>query len=131
MHSIRLRGPWELHLPGREPQRLEMPATWGTISVLAWESPIRLVRRFGQPTGIAPLDHLHLVIDSAACECRVELNGQLLGSIDSSQLSSSFNVTTLLTDRNELAIIFDSLSQQQPAPSSGTAPLSDIRLEIT
>lgn len=128
MHSIRLRGPWELQLPGGEARRIEMPATWGTILALAQESPVRLVRRFGQPTGIGPEDRLNLVIESAGCACRVELNEKHLGDIAFAESSSSFDVTALLAPRNELAIALE------PAPlavPSEAIPVSDVRLEIT
>ena len=127
MHSIRLRGPWELQLPGGEVRRIEMPATWGTILALSKESPVRLLRRFGQPTGIGTEDRLNLVIESA-CACRVELNGKHLGDIASAESSSSFEVTVLLAPRNELAIVLE------PPPatvSSETIPLGDVHLEIT
>lgn len=132
MHSIRLRGPWELSLPGKgEPRRVEMPATWQTLLAAAGDSPspARLLRRFGKPTGIEPTDQLHLVIDSSAAACQIELNGQLLGSIDPSEQSRSFEVTTLLTSRNELAILLE-LPQPEPEASPDSTPLGDVRLEI-
>ena len=135
MHSIRLRGPWDLFLPGSEaPRRVEMPATWQTLLALTAESPLpspaRLVRRFGLPTGIAQRDQLHLVIDSATVPCQVELNGQPLGNIGPSGHSSSFDVTTLLAGRNELAILLE-IPPLKSEPVTEGSPLGDVRLEIT
>ena len=132
MHSIRLRGPWEL--PGKgEPQRIEMPATWQTLLASAGDSPLpspaRLLRRFGQPTGIAPTDRLRLVIESSAASCQIELNGQPLGSIAPSQQTSSFDVTALLRPRNELLILLQ-IPPRVAAPES-CCPLEDVRLDIS
>ncbi len=134
MHSIRLRGPWELYLPGQgEPQRIEMPATWQTLLAFVGDSPLpspaRLRRRFGQPTGIAPTDRLQLVIDSSAATCQVELNGQPLGSLAPSEQCRSFEVTALLSPRNELLILLQ-FPPRESAPESA-CPLLDIRLEIS
>ena len=133
MHTIRLRGPWDVYLPGSEqPRRMEMPATWQTLLELAGavphRSPARLVRRFGLPTGIAPEDRLNLVLESAAA-CQVELNGQPLGSIAASQQSSSFDVTTLLKARNELVILLE-IPPREFMPPESSCPVSDVRLEI-
>jgi hypothetical protein len=134
MHSIRLRGPWELYLPGKgEPRRIEMPATWQTLLALAGDTPLpspaRLRRRFGQPTGLTPSDQLHLVIESSAAACQIELNGQPLGSIAPSQQSSSFDITALLRPRNELLILL-AIPQRESAPPEAESPLRDVRLEI-
>ncbi|MGI8981891.1 MAG: hypothetical protein ACR2FY_21885 [Pirellulaceae bacterium] len=134
MHSIRLRGPWDVYFPGDEqPRRMEMPATWQTLLALAAATPLptsaRLVRRFGLPTGIAPADRLQLVIETCASTIQVELNGQSLGSIAASQQSSSFDVTALLAARNELVVILEiPRSESEQPPSS--CPVSDVRLEI-
>lgn len=134
MHSIRLRGPWELYLPGTgEPQRVEMPATWQTLLALTAQAPLpspaRILRRFGLPTGITPTDRLHLVIESSAASCQIELNGQPLGSIAPSQQSSSFDVTTLLAARNELAMTLE-LARPETGQTDIAYPLGEVRLEI-
>lgn len=134
MHAIRLRGPWELYLPGKaEPQRMEMPATWQTLLAFAGDTPLpspaRLLRRFGQPTGITASDRLDLVIESSAAACQVELNGQPLGSISPSHQTSCFDVTALLSPRNELTILLQ-IPPRESAPESA-CPLLDVRLEIT
>ena len=134
MHTIRLRGPWDLYLPGSEqPRRVDMPATWHTLLALAADislpSAARLVRRFGLPTGIAPDDRLHLVLESTAA-CQVELNGKLLGSIAPSQPCSSFDVTALLKARNEIVISLE-LPPRENMPPESSCPVSDVRLEIS
>jgi hypothetical protein len=135
MHSIRLRGPWELYLPGSgEPQRVEMPATWQTLLALTDQdplpSPARLLRRFGLPTGIAPTDRLRLVIESSTAPCQVGLNGQPLGSIAPSQQTSSFDITGLLAARNELAITLE-LARPETGQADIAYPLGEVRLEIS
>ena len=131
MHAIRLRGPWELYLPGSDaPRRVEMPATWQALLAHGpLPSPARLLRRFGLPTGITPTDRLHLVIESAAATCQVELNGQLLGNIEPSQQSSSWQVTQLLLARNELVLVLE-IPPREFAPPESSCPVNDVRLEI-
>ncbi|MBC7853449.1 MAG: hypothetical protein IAF94_08440 [Pirellulaceae bacterium] len=134
MHTIRLRGPWEIYLPGSEqPRRMEMQATWHTLLALPADdtplpSPPRLVRRFGLPTGIAEGDRLHLVLESAAA-CQVELNGHQLGSIAVAQQCSSFDVTQLLKARNELVILLE-IPPREIRQAESSCPVSDVRLEI-
>ena len=133
MHSIRLRGPWELYLPGKaEPQRIEMPATWQTLLALTSQAPLpspaRLLRRFGQPTGITPTDRLQLVIESSAAACQVELNDQPLGSIAPSEQFRSFDVTALVRPRNELQIMLQIPPRESIVESA--CPILDVRLEI-
>ena len=112
---------------------MEMPATWQTLLALAAQgplpSPARLLRRFGQPTGIAPTDRLHLVIESSAAALQIELNGQLLGSIAPSQQTSSFDVSALLSPRNELLILLQ-IPPRESAPPEAECPIGDVRLEI-
>ncbi|MFN0018222.1 MAG: hypothetical protein ACKVP0_08190 [Pirellulaceae bacterium] len=134
MHSIRLRGPWELYLPGSEqPLRIEMPATWGALYALCsaaapLPSPARLVRRFGKPTGLTPEDRLQLVIQSNAADCQVELNGQRLGTIAPAATSCSWEVTSL-NPRNELVILL-TVPPRAMLPAEGACPLAEIRLDI-
>lgn len=134
MHSIRLRGPWECFLPGEtEPRRIEMPATWQALADLAGSDlshpgPIRLLRRFGMPTGIDPGDRLEIVIDSAGVPLEASLNGQLLGSLSPSQQPRRLNVMGLLASRNELAISF---SPTDAGASPLSFPIGEVRLEIT
>ena len=131
MHSIRLRGPWELALPGSaEVQRIELPAPWkipGKLSTAP--SPARLSRRFGMPSGIAAGDRLCLVIESTGATCQVELNGQLLGTMKPAEMSASFAVTELLLPRNELVILLE-IPRPQAALAEVSGPFRDVRLEI-
>ena len=131
MHSIRLRGPWECFLKGEtEPRRIEMPATWQALAELAGiASPLRLLRRFGLPTGITPQDRLELVIESAGVSLEVALNRQPLGKIPPSSQPSRFDVTALLAPRNELSLAF-SLPPDEEASSPLPCPIGEVRLEI-
>lgn len=100
-HCIRLRGPWELargdanraQPPGRaekadqpgqaQPtdsagngERITLPDDWTSLTARDWESPLRLLRRFGRPTGITETERVELVIVGATRETEVTLNGQ-------------------------------------------------------
>lgn len=136
MHFIRLRGPWELFLPGSDrPLRIEMPATWGTLISVATAasplpSPARLVRRFGKPTGLSPQDRLHLVIECTSADFQLELNGQELSNLVSSVGSFSWEVTPLVNPRNELVILLP-IPSPKKKPGDTSLPLRDVRLEIS
>lgn len=135
MHSIRLRGPWELSLPGSDqPLRVDMPATWESLLALTepaapLPSPARLVRRFGKPTGLEAHDRLHLVIDGASADLQVELNGQPLGRIPTSQDSCSFEITALLNSRNELLFLLP-IPSRELAREENALLWQDVRLDI-
>lgn len=136
MHSIRLRGPWEISLPGNDPPlRIDMPATWQTLLALTaaaapLPSPARLVRRFGFPTGIGAHDRLNLVIESCEVAYQVELNGQQLGNVATDEPSKSFDVTALLNPRNELVVVLE-IPAGNSILSKSAIPLGEIRLDIT
>jgi len=77
----------------------------------AWEQPeragdhVRLLRRFGRPSGIGPDDRLLLVIASATVAADVRLNGAPLPPITAGAHRWEQDVTPLLRERNELVIL--------------------------
>jgi len=85
--------------------------------------PVRLLRRFGLPTGIEPSDRLEIVIEGAGVLLDVTLNGQPLGKVSTSG-PGRFDVTRLLAPRNELALAL-------LPPLSPSSSVGDVRLEIS
>lgn len=91
----------------------------------AWEQPepagdhVRLVRRFGRPSGIGPGDRLLLVIASATVAADVSLNGDPLPPITAGVDRWEQDVTPLLRERNELAILIPAGLLASGPPSAG------------
>lgn len=131
MHSIRLRGPWELWLPGRqEPLRLEVPATQESLAVALASGdvpaapPWRLVRRFGLPTGLEPGDRVQLVLLQPSHPLSLTFNDQPLGESDSLGEPLRLEITPRLLPRNELVLLL-------AGKASFPFPAAEVCLEIT
>jgi len=84
-HRIRLRAPWQS----------ERHAHGG----VSWN------RRFHRPTNVDPAERAWIVVSGVGLEGTAGLNGQVLGPLLVSG-ETRFDVTGLLADRNELAILF-------------------------
>jgi hypothetical protein len=97
-HIIRLRGPWNLEplarvglhadgtsvdLGGPLPSacRTTVPSDWGQALGVDFRGRVRYSRRFHQPTGMAEIERIDLVIERVDALGWVWLNGQLLGEI--------------------------------------------------
>lgn len=108
-HRIRLRGPWEADPGGR----VVLPAP------LATTGSLRLIRRFGYPGRIDPVERVYLTIDHPACPCSLTVNDVALGQ---TAISAAFEITSLLRERNTLIVELD----LQPAVS----PWDEVALEV-
>ncbi len=133
VHTIRLRGPWELTplattqqqemLPGDEPQGFasesvtqQMPAAWDAV-LPDYCGTVRYTRRFGKPTNLEVHERVRLVLDQIAGSAVVLLNGK--------KVPDTFFITELLGERNLLQIDVTQLDPNQPAGLVG-----EVRLEI-
>jgi hypothetical protein len=107
-HRIRLRGPWKTE-----------PGTEG----------IRSVRRFGYPGRIDDFERVWIVFDKFASTAHVTLNGTRLGRSEQGG-SFAFDVTRLLTARNELVLEIDANSERGEAALEirRTAFLSGVKV---
>jgi hypothetical protein len=95
MHTIRLRGRWEIE-----------PLEGGQVCC---------TRRFHRPTGLDVNSRVWLVIGDAVGQAEVTLNGRLLGRIEGHQATPArFDITADLQPGNVLAI---SLASPQPLDS--------------
>ena len=106
MHTIRLRGPWEIEQP-------EDPL--GTA---------RCVRHFNKPTGLESGERVWLVIEALASTATISLNGAIVGQ--ASRMSPArFDITPQLIARNRIEIELASPTGADPRVSLG-----EVRLEI-
>ncbi len=97
-HRIRLRGPWtveplartairadgtSIDLGGILPSacRASIPSDWGDLFGADFRGRVRYSRRFHQPTGMAEIERIELVIQQVDAFGAVWLNGQSLGEI--------------------------------------------------
>jgi hypothetical protein len=92
-HRIRLRGPWKTE-----------PGTNG----------MRCVRRFGYPGRIDENERVWIVFEQVGSSANVTLNGTSLG-INERGGAFSFDVTRLLTARNELLLEIDANAERGEA----------------
>ncbi len=92
-HRIRLRGPWKMES--------------GTDRV-------RCVRRFGYPGRIDDYERVWIVFEHVGSTADVTLNGTSLGRKEGGG-SFAFEVTRLLTARNELVLEIDADSERGEA----------------
>ncbi len=114
IHTIRLRGPWELTplrsaaatskmLPGGEPLGFELqtitqqlPAAWDDV-LPGFRGTVRYSRRFGRPTNLEAHERVWLVVADVAGSPTIRLNGENVSDL-------SVDVTDRLLERNLLQI---------------------------
>ena len=106
MHTIRLRGPWEVAPLADSP---------GTT---------RCIRRFHKPTGLDAGERVWLVIEELPGQARVSLNAAPIAEVDRNS-TRRLDITPLLRPHNELAI-----DVACPADSDLASCLNSVRLEI-
>lgn len=148
-HTIRLGSQWECFLlptdqrtsaaspdaptEGAGPTpRLKNVADWAEMAGREFQGWLRLVRRFGRPSGLAADNRIVLVIDSLARTSSVTFNGHLLGTtpsegveVDPEPSVLRFDVSAELQSRNQLLVEVD-------VPDMRTSPrlMRDVFLEI-
>ncbi|HEX4142103.1 MAG TPA: hypothetical protein VHY91_01025 [Pirellulales bacterium] len=153
-HVIRLRGPWQyeplaqwiLDAEGTqrtvEPLppagRMVMPADWSEPLGRDFRGRVRFLRSFGRPTRLEPDEQVWLVCDGVDLTGWALLNGEQLGPLPGFRQPASFDVTSRLKERNELAIdvelpplSYDDEQQLRP-DRAGLAGgvIGEVRLEI-
>jgi len=135
IHTIRLRGPWELTplgsaaancemLPGGDPLGFagetitqQLPAAWDDV-LPGFRGTVRYMRRFGRPTNLEAHERVWLVVADVAGSPTIRLNGEHVSDI-------SVDVTDRLLERNLLQIEVTQKDHTQPA-----GLLGEVRLEI-
>jgi hypothetical protein len=124
MHTIRLRGPWNLEPIARfvpqadgtyrpepenlpPPARLTMPADWAGVFGAVFLGRVRYRRVFQKPTGLDEGQRVFLAVESPRSEGSVSLFGELVGFVRSHDDVKRFEITGRLEDHNRLEILVD------------------------
>ncbi len=140
-HTIRLRGPWECEIDGRELARVHMPAAYSDILGDQPVDRLTLRRRFGCPTCLDPHESVWLAVARPALSGVAYLNGDWLGPIPAGEALVEYLVTARLRERNELVLELGAggagEASQREAGLSGDRLISptallfaEVRLEI-
>jgi hypothetical protein len=127
MHTIRLRGPWQISAfpPTGDLVILEtnVPGDWASALGSEYRGQARYVRRFGLPTNLDPEERVIVVVGDVIERATIELNGAMLGRLVQSDGEQRYEVTSLLQPRNELVIVVE-------AREALGGILGEVKLEI-
>ena len=124
MHTIRLRGPWQLEpvfryvrradggferqesgLPAAT--RMQMPADWGAALGADFLGRVRYVRTFNAPPGLQPDERVWLVVEPQRSLARVVMVEETLGEVAAEGPPQRFDITHRLSPHNRLEIFVD------------------------
>lgn len=121
VHTIRLAGPWELHVDGAEPARVKLPA----------ELPVDsgcLLRKFHAPSGLNDDCDVRIVLSVSSQPGSVRLNDQAIEPAESTSadaiLQIAYDVKPLLQSFNSLCI---SRSDDQQTAVTVQSAVMEIR----
>jgi hypothetical protein len=154
MHTIRLRGPWQLKpleryvargdgrfervaegLPSSS--RMTMPADWSIAFGGEFRGRVRYHRAFQSPTGLESGERVWLVVDPPRSRGGVKLNDKPLGGVAWGGDAARFDITELLEDHNRLEIVVehpaldgDSLPNDHSHINQPGGLIGEVRLEI-
>ncbi|HEX2477538.1 MAG TPA: hypothetical protein VHK01_22470 [Lacipirellulaceae bacterium] len=124
MHTIRLRGPWQLeplerYIARRDgsfervadglpvSSRLTMPADWSSAFGAEFCGRVRYHRVFQSPTGLDSGERVWLVVEPPRCRGGIKLNGKPLGDVSWRGPNFRFDITDLVEDHNRLEIVVE------------------------
>ena len=152
MHTIRLRGPWQLepvsrYVPcgdGRHERRdddlppatkMIMPADWSDAFGPEFCGRVRYVRVFHAPPGLVPEERVWLVVEPQRSHARVMMAEEALGTVAADGPPGRWDITHRLGETNRLEIFVDhpALDDAQLASSDPSTPgglVGEVRLEI-
>lgn len=127
-HRIRLHGPWLCEPLARagdgplpEPMRMKIPCRWSE-GLTDFAGKVRFRRRFGYPGQIDNEERVWLTFAGVEGKALVRLNGQVLGIPATPAAGFEYEVTALLSARNELEV------EIEAGPTGGLR--SEVALEI-
>lgn len=154
MHTIRLRGPWQLepvfryvlradggydrHADGLPAAaKLTMPADWSAVFGDDFFGRVRCVRTFNSPSGLQPDELVWLVVEPQRSLARVVMAEETLGVVAASGPPQRFDITHRLGSHNRLEIFVDHPALVEEGSSVGDPKLlppggliGEVRLEI-
>jgi len=148
MHTIRLRGPWQLEpilryvpqadgtvlsvtddLPSEA--RATMPADWSASFGGDFVGRVRYHRNFQKPTGLDAGERVFLVVEPPRSRGMVNFFDQPLGEVLHDASPGRFDITDHLQDHNRLDIIVEHPSAGREGEASQAGGLiGEVRLEI-
>lgn len=138
MHTIKLRGPWQIEAlesttgPLPPPTETTVPGDWGDALGNDFSGRARYTRRFGLPTNLEPNERVSLVIGRVDHSATIQLNGEALGEQTWDDGEIKYEITALLKPRNELQVVV-TLSADAVRPGREQQPgglPGDVRLEM-
>ena len=154
MHTIRLRGPWQLEPIvrfERQPDgtfrphssnlpvaaRMTMPADWSKGFGADFLGRVRYHRVFQMPTGLDEGQRVWLVVGPPRSRGDVTLNDSPLGEVRYGEVAGRFEIQSLLEDHNRLVIVVEhplldasGFPKQDSDTKSPGGLIGEIRLEI-
>lgn len=154
MHTIRLRGPWDVkahrrfvpqadgtYMPSPEglpsETRVQMPADWSDLLGADFLGRVRYRRVFQKPTGLDSGERVFLVVEPPRSEACILLHGKLVGFVNAGESAGRFDITERLSSHNPLEIYVDhpGLDEMRstvgdPAALPPGGLVGEVRLEI-
>ncbi len=154
MHTIRLRGPWQLepvfrYVPREDggyerladglpaAARMHVPADWSGAFGGDFLGRVRYVRTFNSPPGLQPDERVWLVVEPQRSEASVMMSEESLGVVKADGPPLRFDITHLLSPQNRLEVFVDHpVIAEGRTTESGAASLppgglvGEVRLEI-
>jgi hypothetical protein len=154
MHTIRLRGPWQLepvlrYLPRADggyerlandlpaAARMQVPADWSAALGGDFLGRVRYVRTFNSPPGLQFDERVWLVVEPQRSRARVVIGEETLGVVLAEGPPQRFDITHRLSPHNRLEIFIDHPALVEGRSTVGddaTLPpgglVGEVRLEI-
>jgi len=109
-HIIRLRGLWDYEVRSEaagqslRAGRAELDTDWSTILGNDLGARLRLLRRFGCPTGLQPTEQVVLAIKLEPIGAEAWMNDRSLGALSRDDAPARFLIHELLQPRNLLVL---------------------------
>ena len=154
MHTIRLRGPWQVepvarfvfeadgtYLPDETnlppAARVTMPADWSATCGADFIGRVRYRRVFHRPTGLDSGERVFLVVEPARSSACITLKGAVVGLVKAGEPAGRFEITERLEEDNRLEITVDHPALDYMRSTVGDPALlppgglvGEVRLEI-
>lgn len=154
MHTIRLRGPWQLEPVFRYVQRadggversteslpsatrMHVPADWSAALGDGFLGRVRYVRTFHAPPGLQFDERVWLVIEPQRSLARIVMLDETLGVVAADGSPRQFDITHRLSPENRLEIFVDHPATTDgepiaslPASLPAGGLVGEVRLEI-
>lgn len=151
MHTIRLRGPWQLKPVFRYVRRgdggferredglpaatkMHIPADWSAAFGQDFWGRVRYLRTFHAPPGLQYDERVWLVVEPQRSEARVVLVEDTLGIVSAGGPTQRFDITHRLSPTNTLEIFVEHPpSESEAVESESQLPgglIGEVRLEI-